>query len=85
MGKRANGEGSIYERKDERWATSVTLENGKRKTVYGKTQKEVHPNVVQEMLGHSSISVTLDTYSHVIPTMQAEAVERLGDLLTNPT
>jgi len=26
-----------------------------------------HPNVVSEMLGHANISITLDTYSHVIP------------------
>lgn len=45
-------------------------------------QLDVHPKVVQEMLGHSSISVTLDTYSHVIPTMQERAVERLSSLLT---
>jgi hypothetical protein len=30
----------------------------------------VHPKVVQERLGHSTISIALDTYSHVIPTMQ---------------
>lgn len=30
----------------------------------------VHPKVVQERLGHSQISVTLDTYSHVLPSMQ---------------
>ncbi len=30
----------------------------------------VHPKVVQEMLGHSTISLTLDTYSHVIPGLQ---------------
>ena len=30
----------------------------------------VHPKVVQERLGHSSIQVTLDTYSHVVPGMQ---------------
>ncbi len=40
-----------------------------------------HPKVVQEMLGHSQISVTMDTYSHVLPTMQRQAVDRLGDLL----
>lgn len=45
-------------------------------------QLDVHPKVVQEMLGHSSISVTLDTYSHAIPTMQARAVEQLSNLLT---
>lgn len=28
-----------------------------------------HPKIVSEMLGHSSIAFTLDTYSHVLPTM----------------
>src|SRR5436309_13144649 len=39
--QRGHGEGSIYERNDGRWAASVTLENRKRKTFYGKTRKEV--------------------------------------------
>jgi len=30
----------------------------------------VHPKVVQELLGHNQISMTMDTYSHVLPTMQ---------------
>ena len=34
----------------------------------------VHIKVVSERLGHASIKITLDTYSHVIPTMQTEAV-----------
>jgi integrase len=33
----------------------------------------VHPKVVQEWLGHSNIAITLDTYSHVMPNMQADA------------
>jgi integrase len=33
------------------------------------------------MLGHSSISITLDTYSHVLPTMQESAVRTLEDAL----
>jgi len=37
--------------------------------------------VVQEFLGHSSIKVTLDTYSHVMPTMHAEAMRRLDRIL----
>jgi integrase len=41
----------------------------------------VHPKVVQERLGHSQISVTLDTYSHVLPTMQLEAAGQLNRLL----
>ncbi|CAN5309139.1 site-specific integrase [soil metagenome] len=37
-----------------------------------------HPKIVQERLGHSSISITLDTYSAVLPNMQRDAVERLA-------
>ena len=40
----------------------------------------VHPKVVQELLGHSQIDVTMDTYSHVLPSMQQEAMEKLDDL-----
>jgi integrase len=42
----------------------------------------IHPKVVQERLGHSQISLTLDTYSHVLPSMQEEAAEKLDQLLT---
>jgi integrase len=41
----------------------------------------VHPKVLQERLGHSQISVTLDTYSHCLPTMQREAAGTLDALL----
>src|SRR5438132_7151555 len=41
MTKRGHGEGSIYQRKDGRWAASITLENRKRKMFYGKTRREV--------------------------------------------
>jgi integrase len=40
----------------------------------------VHPKVVSERLGHASIGITLDTYSHVLPSMQAEAVEAFDQL-----
>jgi len=39
----------------------------------------VHPKIVSERLGHSSVGVTLDTYSHVLPSMQQDAV-RLIDV-----
>lgn len=42
----------------------------------------IHPKIVQERLGHSQISVTLDTYSHVLPSMQEEAAQRLDALLS---
>jgi len=44
-------------------------------------QKDVHPKVVQERLGHSSITLTLDTYSHVLPSMQEDAADKLDALL----
>ncbi len=37
----------------------------------------VHPKIVQERLGHSSIQVTLDTYSHMLPNMQEAAADKL--------
>ena len=39
--------------------------------------REVHPKVVQERLGHASIQITLDTYSHVTPGLQEAAAFRL--------
>lgn len=41
----------------------------------------VHPKVVQEILGHSEISMTMDTYSHVLPKMQRDALSRLENPL----
>lgn len=37
----------------------------------------VNPKIVQERLGHSSIKVTMDTYSHVLPDMQQQAIDAL--------
>jgi integrase len=39
--------------------------------------KKIHPKIVQERLGHSSIKTTLDLYSHVTDTMQNEAATEL--------
>lgn len=44
---------------------------------------EENPKVVSERLGHSTIVLTLDTYSHVLPTMQQGATARLETLLYN--
>jgi integrase len=33
----------------------------------------IHPKVVQERLGHGSIGITMDLYSHLMPNMQTEA------------
>jgi integrase len=38
-----------------------------------------HPKLVQELLGHSTISITMDTYSHVLPSMHREMMDGLDD------
>ncbi len=41
--------------------------------------KNVNPKIVSEMLGHASIAITLDTYSHVLPNMQDSAVAAMEE------
>ncbi|HEV2108522.1 MAG TPA: site-specific integrase [Thermomicrobiales bacterium] len=43
----------------------------------------VPPRVVMEILGHSQISLTMDTYSHVMPTARRHAAELMGAILAN--
>jgi integrase len=43
----------------------------------------VHPRVVQEMLGHSSVNVTLDTYSHVSEDLQRDAAAKMDALFAS--
>ena len=43
----------------------------------------VHPKIVSERLGHSTITLTMDTYSHVLPGMQEESAQKLDALLFN--
>jgi integrase len=44
----------------------------------------VHPKVVSERLGHASVGITLDTYSHVLPSMQSEAAAAIDELFAPP-
>jgi integrase len=41
----------------------------------------VHPKIASERLGHSKVGLTLDTYSHVLPNMQADAAALVDDAL----
>jgi integrase len=41
----------------------------------------INPKVVSERLGHATVSITLDTYSHAIPALQEEAAERIAGLV----
>ncbi|MDU7910921.1 MAG: tyrosine-type recombinase/integrase [Veillonella sp.] len=44
--------------------------------------QKINPKIVQERLGHSTITLTLDTYSHLVPDIQKEAVKAL--IIINP-
>ena len=41
----------------------------------------IHPKIVSEMLGHSSVAFTLDVYSHVVGGLQKAAMKRLDEVL----
>jgi len=41
----------------------------------------IHPKIVQERLGHASIQITLDTYSHIAPGLQQAAANRFDDIV----
>ena len=44
--------------------------------------KNVNQKIVSEMLGHATIAITLDTYSHVVPDMQGEAAGKMDSMLS---
>ena len=43
-------------------------------------EADVYPKKVQERLGHSKIAITMDTYSHVLPSMHQDVARKLDDL-----
>ena len=42
----------------------------------------VHPKVVSERLGHASVTITMDIYSHVLPGIQRDAAEKFSRVLS---
>jgi integrase len=47
-------------------------------------QAGLHPKVISERLGHSTVAITLDTYSHVVPALDEQAAETIASLLRRP-
>jgi len=43
-------------------------------------ESDVHPKKVQERLGHTTIAITMDTYSHVLPSMHQDVARKLDDV-----
>ena len=60
---------------------SMRLHDLRHSTATRLLSKGVHPRIVMETLGHSQISLTMDTYTHAPPTLQAEAAARLDEAL----
>ncbi len=44
--------------------------------------KGTHPKFVQELLGHATVAITLDTYSHVVPGMGDQTAKAMEDVLS---
>ena len=47
-------------------------------------QAGVHPKVVSERLGHATVGITLDLYSHVVPSLDRQAAETIAALIQLP-
>jgi len=46
-------------------------------------KEDVHPKIVSERLGHSTVQLTLDRYSHVLPSLQASIAEKMDGWFGN--
>ena len=62
-------------------ARAIRLHNARHTHASLMLKQGVHPKVVQERLGHASIQITLDTYSHVVPGLQEAAVAQFDKLV----
>ena len=72
-----------FTRRIERYALPVIRLHDLRHTWATLALKSgIHPKVVQERLGHATINVTLDTYSHVTAGMQREAAEMIAAMIS---
>lgn len=65
--------------------TSIRLYDLRHTTATLLLQAGVNPKIVSERLGHSTIVLTLDVYSHVLPSMQEAATEHLEGLIFRKT
>jgi integrase len=71
------------------WSTALAEAGLPHRKLYASRHSHItalltagaHPKIAQERAGHSSINVTMDTYSHVLPSMQQAASDQIGQLL----
>lgn len=72
-------------KEDAKIKKSVRLYDLRHSSATLLLQANVNPKVVSERLGHSTITLTLDVYSHVLPTMQEKATEHLEEMIFSKT
>ena len=61
----------------------IRLHNARHTHALLLLKQDTHPKIVQERLGHASIQVTLDTYSHVVtPGLQKAVAKKFDDMVT---
>jgi len=63
--------------------TGIRLHDARHSHASLMLKQGIHPKIVQERLGHASIGITLDTYSHVAPGLQAQAAQRFDEGLAS--
>jgi len=59
----------------------VTLHGLRHSHASHMLASNIHPKIVQERLGHSSIAITMDIYSHLMPNMQGEAAATVDGVM----
>jgi integrase len=68
-----------FDRRVERWdMPRIRLHDLRHTHATLALERRIHPRVVQERLGHANVGITLDTYSHVSPAMDASAAETIA-------
>jgi integrase len=72
-------------RQDAKLPTSLTFHDLRHTHASLLIKQNVHIKTIQERLGHANIQVTLDTYSHLLPGMQAEAADQLDAMFRERT
>ncbi len=73
---------SHYARAASSVVEHLTFNQGVPGPIPGRRTNGEHPKVAAERLGHSSTTMTMDVYLHVLPTMQQAATERVEGLLS---
>lgn len=67
---------------DQAKLTQIRIHDLRHTAATHLLNRGVHPKVIQELLGHSTISLTLDTYSHVAPALHAEVAQHMQSLFS---